>query len=63
MRIMKVMLVAGLLASSVGVAQAEDGMERIQRFQAQFKAEQERLWGDGKEQVVKQDKEDKKTDS
>jgi len=63
MRIIKVMLVAGLLASSVGVAQAADGMERIQRFQAQFQAEQERLWGDGKEQVVKQDKEDQKTGS
>ncbi|MHA6195882.1 hypothetical protein ACX3YG_16095 [Pseudomonas wadenswilerensis] len=67
MRIMKVMLVAGLLASSVGVAQAADGMERVQRFQAQFQAEQERLWGDrgeeGKEQVVKQEKEGKKADS
>lgn len=67
MRVLKVIVLAGLFASGAGVAQAEDGFERVQRFQAQFQAEQQRLWGDrgdeGKEQVVKQEKDGKKADS
>ena len=59
---LKVMAVAGLLSAMVGTAQAADGMERIQEFQAKFQAEQDRLWGDREQQLVKQETADKKAD-
>ncbi|OLS60482.1 hypothetical protein [Pseudomonas putida] len=62
MRMLKVMAVAGLLSAMVGTAQAADGMERIQEFQAKFQAEQDRLWGDREQQLVKQETADKKAD-
>lgn len=64
MRMLKVMAVAGLLSAMVGTAQAADGMERVQEFQAKFQAEQDRLWGDRdkEQQVVKQEKADEKAD-
>ncbi len=62
MRRFKMMAVAAVLSALVGTAQAADGLERIQQFQAKFQAEQERLWGDRGEQVVKQEKADKKAD-
>ncbi len=64
MRMHKVMAVAGLLSALAGTAQAADGMERIQEFQAKFQAEQDRLWGDRdkEQQVVEQEKTDKKAD-
>ena len=62
MRMLKVMAVAGLLSAMVGTAQAADGMERIQEFQAKFQAEQDRLWGDREQQLVKQETADKKAE-
>lgn len=44
------MAVVVLLAAS-GVAQAEGGYERIRDFQQAFKAEQQRLWGDQRQQL------------
>ncbi|HCN45504.1 MAG TPA: hypothetical protein DIT18_07460 [Pseudomonas sp.] len=62
MRVFKVVVVAGLLSAFAGTAQAADGMERIQEFQAKFQAEQDRLWGDREQQVVKQETADSKAD-
>lgn len=64
MRVFKVVVVAGLLSAFAGTAQAADGMERIQEFQAKFQAEQQRLWSDRdkERQVVKQETADSKAD-
>lgn len=67
MRMIRLMAVAGVVSALVGTAQAADGLERIQAFQANFQAEQQRLWGDRGEQrdgqqVVQQDKAGKKAD-
>lgn len=66
MNIVRVMAVAVVLSSVVGTAQAADGMERIQQFQANFQAEQDRLWNDQsnqrKEQVAEKEKSTDKTD-
>ncbi|MEE1922750.1 hypothetical protein V0R50_10890 [Pseudomonas sp. 148P] len=66
MNIVRVMAVAVVLSSVVGTAQAADGMERIQQFQAKFQAEQDRLWGDQseqrKEQVVEKETATDKSD-